>query len=282
MPNATASCRAFVCALPELPEAETIARGLHAAIAGATIRSVEVRSKKNAVAPPGVDFALALAGERIEGVTRRGKYVVLLLRSGRRLVVGLRMTGRLVVGNGKEPPGTHVILRLSRRRTLRFADVRTFGRMRLVEPNEAWDADLGPEPLSESFTVEAFAGMLAGRKTPVKVLLLDQKRIAGIGNIYACEALWRAGVRPGRPSRTVTKAAAARLHRAVIDVLARAITLRGSSIDDYVDARGARGRFQDVLCVYGKSGAPCPRCGKPIVWTKLGQRGTWWCRTCQR
>lgn len=268
--------------MPELPEAETIARGLDAAVTGATIRGIDVRLRKIVLAPRGVDFSRALIGDRIERVTRRGKYVVIELRSGRQLVVGLRMTGRLVVSNGREPAGTHVVVRLSGKRTLLFADVRTFGRMRLVERGESWDDALGVEPLGSGFTVEAFAGMLAGRKTPVKVLLLDQHRIAGIGNIYACEALWRAGIRPSRSSRTVTKAAAARLHRAVIDVLARAIALRGSSIDDYVDAQGAQGAFQAVLSVYGRRGVPCPRCGKPIVRTMLRQRGTWWCRGCQR
>lgn len=277
-----ASFRGFACVVPELPEVETIARGLHDAIAGATIRSVEIRSKKNVFAPRGVSFSQRVTGERIASVTRRGKYVVFDLGSGWRLVVGLRMTGRLVVGSREEPPGTHVVFGLSGRRRLLFADVRTFGRVRLVAPGERWDHALGIEPLGAGFTVEAFAGMLAGRKTPVKVLLLDQKRIAGVGNIYACEALWRAEVRPSRPSRTVTRAAATRLHHAVIDVLTRAIALGGSSIDDYVDARGARGGFQDVLSVYGRLGAPCARCGEPIVRTMLGQRGTWWCRRCQR
>ncbi|MGH7736871.1 MAG: bifunctional DNA-formamidopyrimidine glycosylase/DNA-(apurinic or apyrimidinic site) lyase [Candidatus Tyrphobacter sp.] len=277
----TASHRAYGFGLPELPEAETIARGLHAAIAGTTIRRVEVRSLKNVIAPAGVDFARAVVGERVTAVKRRGKYVVFELRSGRLLVVGLRMTGRLVTGKAKEPPSTHVVLSLSRRRRVLFADVRTFGRMRLVEAAEPWDEALGVEPLGAGFTVEAFAGMLAGRKTPVKVLLLDQRRIAGIGNIYACEALWEAGIRPRRPSKSLTEAAAARLHRAVIEVLNRAIALRGSSIDDYVDARGAKGAFQEVLSVYGREGSPCPRCGKEIVRTMLGQRGTWWCRSCQ-
>jgi len=278
-----ASFAAFDCALPELPEAETIARGLDRAIAGATILSVEVRSRKNAVAPPGVDFASALRGERIERAGRRGKYVLLELQSGRRLVVGLRMTGRLLAGSpgGRAVPGSHVVLRLSGDRLLTFADVRTFGRMTLVERDRVWDHALGVEPLGSGFTPEAFTGMLAGRKIPVKVLLLDQHRIAGIGNIYACEALWEAGIRPSRPSKSLTRAAASRLHDAVVGVLSRAIALRGSSIDDYVDAAGARGSFQDVLSVYGRHGAPCPRCGKSIVRTVLGQRGTWWCRGCQ-
>ncbi len=270
--------------MPELPEAETIARGLDERLRGAKVLRAEVLSPKNVVAPKGLDFSRALVGERIESVTRRGKYVVVVLASGRRVVVGLRMTGRILAGRpGKRvPAGTHVVLGLSERRSLIFADVRTFGRMRLVERGEQWDGSLGLEPLDEGFTVEAFTAMLAGRKTPVKVLLLDQHRIAGIGNIYACEALWRAGVRPSRPAGSLSRATARKLHDAVVDVLRDAIALRGSSIDDYVDANGLQGEFQDMLSVYGREGAPCPRCGKSIVRTVLGQRGTWWCRTCQK
>jgi formamidopyrimidine-DNA glycosylase len=124
--------------------------------------------------------------------------------------------------------------------------------------------------------------MLSGRTTPIKTLLLDQRRIAGIGNIYACEALWVAGIRPGRPAKALTKPATLRLYHAIRDVLARATEMRGSSVDDYVDAEGLRGGFQNVLSVYGKLGEPCPRCGKPIVRTVIAQRGTWWCRNCQR
>jgi len=112
--------------------------------------------------------------------------------------------------------------------------------------------------------------------------LLDQRVIAGIGNIYACEALWVAGIRPGRSSKAINKPAVRRLHSAIQDVLARAIDMRGTSVDDYVDAEGLQGGFQNVLAVYGKSGEPCPRCGKPIVRTVIAQRGTWWCKNCQR
>ncbi|HEY9085886.1 MAG TPA: bifunctional DNA-formamidopyrimidine glycosylase/DNA-(apurinic or apyrimidinic site) lyase [Candidatus Tyrphobacter sp.] len=270
--------------MPELPEAETIARDLDHAIAGATIAGVDVRLRRIVLAPPGVNFAQTLTGERIESARRRGKYVVLNLASGRRLVTGLRMTGRLLVRNSaeREPAGTRVVLRLSGGRNLCFDDVRTLGRMRLVEGGEPWDEALGAEPLDAGFTVESFTAMLAGRTTPVKVLLLDQRRIAGIGNIYACEALWEAGIRPSRPSRALTKPAVRRLHRAVVEVLTRAIELRGSSIDDYVDAGGRKGGFQNVLAVYGRRGRPCPRCACPIVRTVLAQRGTWWCRKCQR
>ena len=270
--------------MPELPEVETIARGLDHTVAGKTIESVKIHLPKMAQAPPGVRFAAALPGERIESVSRRAKYVVMALRSGRKLVTSLRMTGRLVLQRPGEPdyPGTHVTLHYTDGTRLSFADVRTFGRMRLVEPDDPWDADLGVEPLSPGFTQQGFIGMLSGRTTPIKTLLLDQRRIAGIGNIYACEALWVAGIRPGRPAKALTKPATLRLYHAIRDVLARATEMRGSSVDDYVDAEGLRGGFQNVLSVYGKLGEPCPRCGKPIVRTVIAQRGTWWCRNCQR
>ena len=270
--------------MPELPEVETIARGLRDAVVGKTIESVEIRLPKMAVAPPGVEFAEALAGETITGSARRGKYVLLTLSSGRALVTSLRMTGRLVAGPADcgEYPGTHIVLYFTDETRLSFADLRTFGRMRLVEPGEQWDISLGIEPLSSGFTPEGFIGMLIGRTTPVKALLLDQRHIAGIGNIYACEALWEAGIKPNRPAKALTKPAIRRLHHAIIDVLQRAIDMRGTSVDDYVDAEGLRGGFQNVLAVYGKAGEPCPRCKEPIVRTVIGQRGTWWCRTCQR
>ncbi len=270
--------------MPELPEVETIVRGLARAIVGKRIERADVRLAKMAPAPPGLRFERAVRGEAILGVHRRGKYAVLALASGRSLVTSLRMTGRLIVSGPSrdESPGTHVVLWFADGSRLDFADVRTFGRMRLVEAGEAWDRELGIEPLSSGFTQEAFIGMLAGRTTPVKALLLDQRRIAGIGNIYACEALWEARIRPGRPAKALSKPAIRRLHDAVVDVLHRAIEMRGTSVDDYVDADGLRGGFQNVLSVYGRLGEPCARCGAPIVRTVLAQRGTWWCRACQR
>jgi formamidopyrimidine-DNA glycosylase len=270
--------------MPELPEVETIVRGLARKIVGRTIERVEVRLERIAVAPQNVAFTLALLGERIGSVRRRGKYAVIELASGRSLVTSLRMTGRLIVAQDGEPewPSTHVVLSFREGGRLRFSDVRTFGRMRLVAAGEAWDRELGVEPLSSGFTPAAFIGMLSGRTTPVKVLLLDQRRIAGIGNIYACEALWEARIRPSLPCRRLTKPAICRLRRAIIDVLQRAIEMRGTSVDDYVDADGLQGGFQNNLSVYGRDGSPCLRCGSPVVRTVLAQRGTWWCRRCQR
>ena len=270
--------------MPELPEVETIVRGLRGAIVGKTIVHVSVLLRKIAVAPKGVDFVKAVEGETITGVSRRGKYAVIALGSGRCLVTSLRMTGRLVVLQPGEPayPYGHIELVFSDKSRLVFADTRQFGRMRLVEPGEAWDADLGPEPLSRDFTRERFIGMLSGRMTPIKVLLLDQRRVAGIGNIYACEALWKAGIRPGKRAKALSKPAIRRLHDAIIDVLESAVDMRGSSVDDYVDAQGLQGGFQNVLSVYGRAGEKCLRCSGEIIRTVIAQRGTWWCRTCQK
>jgi formamidopyrimidine-DNA glycosylase len=270
--------------VPELPEVETIVRGLTRAIVGKTIQRAEVRLARIVVARSRRGFARAVAGERVTAVRRRGKYAVIELASGRSLVTSLRMTGRLVVASNGEPefPGTHVVLRFTDGSRLRFSDVRTFGRMRLVLPGEAWDRELGVEPLSSGFTQQAFIGMLSGRTAPIKALLLDQRRIAGIGNIYACEALWEAGIKPGKPAKALTKPAILRLHHAIRDVLERAIDMRGTSVDDYVDAEGLKGGFQNALSVYGRLGEACPRCGSPVLRTVLAQRGTWWCKSCQR
>ena len=271
--------------LPELPEVETIARGLAKAIMGRTIAAVRVTLPKIALAPPKQNFRSALVGERIEQVGRRGKYVVITLRSGRLLVTSLRMTGKLIVqpnGASAPHPHTHVLLDFDDGSRLCFSEVRQFGRMRLVDRDEPWDAALGLEPLSQDFTPEAFIGMLSGRPTLVKVFLLDQRHVVGVGNIYACEALWEARIRPDSPGKALSKPAIRRLHRTLVDLLERAIAMRGTSVDDYVDADGLRGGFQNKLSVYGRQGELCLRCGNKIVRTVLGQRGTWWCRKCQK
>ena len=236
------------------------------------------------LAPRRPSFAAQLAGDRIRKIGRRGKYVVIELESKRRLVISLRMTGRLVVQSQDDPlyPYTNVVLDFADGARLAFADVRRFGRMRLVSDGERWDAQLGVEPLSQEFTPAALAEMTRGRRTPIKALLLDQHRLAGVGNIYACEALWEAQIRPTTPARAISKPRLVRLHRALRDVLRKAILMRGTSARDYVDAEGLEGGFQNELRVYGRADEPCPRCKKPLVRTVLAQRGTWWCRACQR
>ena len=270
--------------MPELPEVETIARGLAHKIVGKTIADIEVFTDF-VVSPAPKRFVKTLRGERIEYVSRRGKFVVVGLSSGRMLTVHLRMTGRLVVHgdlNGERYPYTNVAFGFTDGTRLSFSDVRKFGRMRIVAPRDAWDAELGDEPLSEDFTLERFGELLHGRQTPIKVFLLDQRRIAGIGNIYACEALWEARIHPRRPAGSLSPKRRARLLEALGAVLRRAIHMGGSSIDDYVDADGVRGGFQNELSIYGRAGKACPRCGNPITRTVMAQRGTWWCRKCQR
>ena len=269
--------------MPELPEVETIARGLHNALAGKRITTVRVSLPK-VVSPEPRRFMRRLAGETIEGVGRRGKFVVVSLGSGRALVVHLRMTGRLIVqpaSTASALPYSNVVVSFSDATRLVFADARQFGRMRLVEPEEPWAAEVGVEPLSDVFTFERFSGLLDGRTTPIKVFLLDQRRVAGIGNIYACEALWDARISPRKPAGSLSRERRRRLHDAIRSVLRRAVEMRGTSVDDYVDAEGLRGGFQNQLNVYGRDGQACPRCGSPIVRTVLAQRGTWWCRACQ-
>jgi formamidopyrimidine-DNA glycosylase len=270
--------------VPELPEVETIARGLQRALAGKQIAQTTVRLPKVVSPEPG-RFARLLEGDTIEEVGRRGKFVVFRLRSGRTLVVHLRMTGRLIVqaaGTTDAQPYTNVQLTFADGARLSFADVRQFGRMRLVEPEETWAAEVGLEPLSDDFTFERFSGLLDGRTTPIKVFLLDQRRIAGIGNIYACEALWDARIDPRRPAGSLSRERRRRLRDAIRTVLERAVEMRGTSVDDYVDAEGLKGGFQNQLNVYGRDGSECVRCGRAIVRTVLVQRGTWWCRTCQK
>jgi formamidopyrimidine-DNA glycosylase len=270
--------------MPELPEVETIARGLACAIVGKTVDVAAVTLAKTVSPEPSL-FERLLCGERVAAVGRRGKYVVISLASGRCLVTHLRMTGRLIVqppGSTDPEPYTKVLLRFTDSSRLCFADVRQFGRMRLVEPEVSWATEVGVEPLSEEFSVERFAALLAGRTTPIKVFLLDQRRIAGLGNIYACEALWEAGVKPTYPAGSIRRPAQRRLHAAIQSVLRRAIAMRGTSIDDYVDAEGLRGGFQNQLNAYGREGQACSRCGKSIRRTILAQRGTWWCPGCQK
>jgi formamidopyrimidine-DNA glycosylase len=209
--------------------------------------------------------------------------VVIELGSGRRLVISLRMTGRLVVQPEDAPPYpyTNVLIDFDDGTRLAFADVRRFGRMRLVSPGERWDAELGIEPLSDDFTAIALRELIRKRPTAIKAFLLDQKRIAGVGNIYACEALWEAKINPTTPARKLSSVRIARLHGALRAVLRKAIEMRGTSARDYVDAEGLSGGFQNELRVYGRAGEKCPRCKRPLVRTVLAQRGTWWCRRCQ-
>ena len=271
--------------MPELPEAETIARGLAPRIAGARVAGVVVTHADVLAAPPGA-FGDAVAGRVFAGAGRRGKNVVLPFEDGGRVVVNLGMTGRLVLSDAPRADELrHVAVRfdLEDGRRLLYDDSRRFGLLRVYEP-EAWaarDAELGLEPLGEAFTAAALHAMTRRTRVPIRNFLLDQYRVAGVGNIYALEALFRAGIRPMRRARTLTRAEAARLRDALRDVLGLAIENRGTTFSDYRDASGEAGGFEPLLLVYGREGTPCGRCGTHIRRKVLSNRSAFYCPSCQ-
>lgn len=282
--------------MPELPEVETIARQLRMLVVGKRIADFQSFWHRVTEPMPAELFAARLAGRRIGGVGRRGKFVVLELDDGDAVIVSLRMTGRLLFHEERSTADvyTRATLLFEDGSVLDFADTRKFGRMAIVDLTELageparggarmpLHRSLGIEPLSRRFTVPWLAQLLRRRpKAAIKPLLLDQRAIAGIGNIYAIEALWRARIHPQRPAGSLIPAEVARLHEAVRWVLRKGIRFGGASRRDYRDARGAQGRMQREFNVYDRSGEPCPRCGRAIVRTVVGARGTYHCPRCQ-
>jgi formamidopyrimidine-DNA glycosylase len=274
--------------MPELPEVETIRRRLAPVLEGATIERAEIADPR--LTRP-VDPALvadALRGERIEALDRRGKYLLWRLSSGRTLVVHLRMTGSLRhASDGELPEDAYrrATLALDTGAAVGYRDVRRFGTWELLDEGHLrpyLDARLGPEPLAGSFTASRLAALAARRTTPVKAFLLDQRRIAGVGNIYADEALWRAQIHPLRPAGELSGDELGRLHRALRAVLRKGIERQGSTLRDYVTPDGDGGAMQHEFHVYGRFGEPCDRCGRPIERIVVGGRGTWFCPHCQR
>ena len=272
--------------MPELPEVETIRRSL-TAIRGATITSVAFGAFTGCIAhPEPPEFQQAITGCRVESVGRRGKYLLLVLNSGDTIAVHLRMTGELTVANAGAPlpPHHHLALILDNGRELRFKDTRKFGRLWLLDAAglSMLDRSLGPEPLSRDLTAERFVTMLRSRRRAIKPLLLDQTFIAGIGNIYADEALFAAGIHPLRPADSLTEEEAGGLLAAIQDLLSSAIRRNGTTIRDYRNAFGEPGTNQDYLRIYRQeAGAPCPRCGTPVLRLVVAQRGTKLCPACQ-
>jgi formamidopyrimidine-DNA glycosylase len=294
--------------MPELPEVETVARDLQRWVAGATIADAEVRWERTIRHPqPGDRFAAELRGATIERVGRRAKSVLLHLADGRVMTVALRMTGALIVAPAGTPDDRYarVVFHLADGRELRYRDVRKFGRIglwerggvprrrraaggrkRLAEARDPYRvgdvfARHGPEPLASSFSSARLAARLKGRSARLKTLLLDQTFIAGVGNIYADEALWRARLHPLRAADTLTTDEVRRLHRAIRAVLRQGIVNRGTSFGDYVGADGEPGDNAEKLAVYQRSGQPCLRCGRPISRIVVGQRSTHFCPHCQ-
>jgi len=271
--------------MPELPEVETIARGLRASLVGHIITGVEVRWARSLVPPDPVAFGRRLVGQVISGVGRRGKWILIPLDDGDTLLVHLRMTGQLVLERSGSPDDRHirVLFSLDGGWRLRFSDQRKFGRMVLTSDPQNQVGGLGPEPLADDFTVERLEKMLAHRRGRIKPLLLNQTFVAGLGNIYADESLWRAGVHPLRKADGLGPAEVRRLHRGIRSVLQAAIDSGGTTLADsaYRQPDGRSGEFYDLLAVYGREGQPCVRCGTAIKRIVVGQRGTHYCPHCQ-
>lgn len=273
--------------MPELPEVETIASDLRPHLVGRTIASCELRFPGIVRHPEPEAFADLIAGHCIEAVRRRGKYILIDLREDRVLVVHLGMTGqlRLVKPDTPIPNHTHAIFTLDDGRHLRYRDTRRFGRLLVGTEAELFEAKamprLGPEPIDPGFTADALYSALRRRKAPLKAVLLDQKALAGVGNIYADESLYVARLRPDRIASHVSKQSARRLHESLRDSLQTAIKNRGSSVDTYRDAWGDLGGQQEVLLVYGRAGEPCFTCGRPLSAVRIAGRTTVFCRRCQ-
>jgi|SRR2546422_2646785 len=300
--------------MPELPEVETVVQDLRPQLSGRRIESLQVTRDRLVLDrliryPTARQFVQRLRGRTITSVARRGKYIVMPLQDAaqgeaaaqgqdaaspdgagsQRLIVHLGMTGHLRLWEPEELPvkHTHVRVRLDSGLELRYDDQRQFGRLLLGKQDElvaarVFPARLGPEPIHGDLTGAEFADLIHARRRPVKSALLDQSFLAGIGNIYADEACFRAGIRPSRWTHRLTVRERRALYAAIQDVLENSIAARGSSIIDYVDGFGLRGTNQEKLLVYGRSGEPCLRCGTPLQGTRLAGRGTVYCRKCQR
>ncbi|HEV2217027.1 MAG TPA: bifunctional DNA-formamidopyrimidine glycosylase/DNA-(apurinic or apyrimidinic site) lyase [Candidatus Dormibacteraeota bacterium] len=273
--------------MPELPEVETIASDLRPHLVGRTIVTCELRFPTIVRHPEPEVFADLVAGQRIESVKRRGKYILIGLGDERLLVVHLGMTGqlRLVSPETAIPVHTHAIFGLDDGRQLRYRDPRRFGRLLLGTEAALREARamprLGPEPIDPNFTADGLYEALRRRKAPLKAVLLDQKALAGVGNIYADESLYRARIRPDRAAHRVSRRSAHRLHESLRESLETAIKNRGSSVDTYRDAWGEVGGQQEVLLVYGRAGEPCYTCGRPLSAVRIAGRTTVFCRRCQ-
>ena len=271
--------------MPELPEVETVRRDLDQLLRGRTVLGVVwldprmVRGRTDAGAVAG-----RLTGQRTAAVSRRGKFLFWRLQSGDRVMLHLGMSGRLRAGvSPDEPraPHTHLVVRLDDGSEMRLSDPRRFGRIEFLPRGSRPAVVLGPEPLSRGFTAARFGAALAGRRAPVKALLLDQRVVAGIGNIYADEALFRARIHPARAAGTLTPDETRRLHRALRRALRDGLRHRGTTFRSFQDSFGEPGGHAPHLLAYGRSGQPCPRCRTALETLMVGGRTSHFCPACQ-
>ncbi|HEY2805507.1 MAG TPA: bifunctional DNA-formamidopyrimidine glycosylase/DNA-(apurinic or apyrimidinic site) lyase [Gemmatimonadales bacterium] len=285
--------------MPELPEVETIARDIRPHLEGARIRSARLFKPDILRGIKRPAFERGLTGRRVSAVGRRAKHLVIELDSGSRMVIRPGMTGAVLTEqrpgaggrsgrsgsrSGERERHDVLHLQLSTGVLVRYRDVRRLGGIYLLNPEQwlKYDASLGPEPLAESFTPGVLATMLQGSRLAVKKAIMDQKKLVGVGNIYASEALWMAQIDPSRESRRITLEESGRLHGAIVDVLSRSIEGRGTTFRDYRTGTGEPGDFQGRLAVYGREREPCLRCGRRIVMTHaIDARSSYFCPGCQ-
>ncbi len=278
----------------ELPEVEVMRRDLEKDVVGRKVVKAEVRASKNAMRAirrhaKRKEFTDRVVGRKFTKAERRGKYVLLSLDNGDVLVVHFGMSGQFIRGNKRQalPPHTHVVMDFQQGGDLRYVDPRTFGEMFVATPDELGKVKelqhIGIDPLDHVFTWHAFGAALAERASKMKQLLMDQKFMSGIGNIYSDEVLFAAGLRHDRMSDTLSSQEVRRLYRALQEVLQEAIRFRGTTLDDeaYLDLFGKSGEFQNELKVYGRAGQPCRRCRTPVEAVKISGRNAYFCPQCQ-
>jgi formamidopyrimidine-DNA glycosylase len=273
--------------MPELPEVESVRMQLEPALVGRRFERVTIDDARLVRPYDPAEVAAELEGERVEAVERRGKYLVVRFESGRVLLIHLRMTGSLLHAPGgslPDDPHQRAVVNLDDGSDVAYRDVRRFGTWLLLEPGEAepyLGARVGDEPLDALFTAARLGQRLADRRTSLKAALLDQRTLAGMGNIYVDEALWRARLSPLRPAPGLDRAELRRLHRGIRAALEQGLARQGSTLRDYRLPDGGGGSMQDEFRVYGRGGEPCDRCGTPIARTHVAGRTTWFCPTCQ-
>ncbi len=267
--------------MPELPEVETIKSELSPHIIGRSINGVTLLWERMLSQPSPEEFHLHIAGKKITGLARRGKYLIFRLDSGDSLIIHLRMSGALILGGDPTPKYTRAIIHLDNSKSIFFCDPRKFGRIQLVKDECDITKKLGPEPLEKDFTAEVLGKMLSKRKAPVKAVLIDQALIAGIGNMYADEALFAARINPLRPADSLSQNEINRLHKAIRMVLRDAIDSKGASVSNYFRPGGEKGSAHSHFKVAHRKGELCPVCGRPIKRISIRQRGSHYCPKCQ-
>lgn len=273
--------------MPELPEVETIKRGLKKSLVGLTILGVKTDTPKMILKIPFKRFQNEVKWKKVIDIQRKGKLLVINLNNNQNLIFHLKISGRILLRDYGAPVDeyTRIVFKLSKNKELRFADLRKFGWVRLAPANKMGEMlffkEIGVDVLSKEFTFSRFLETLKNRRGGIKKFLMDQKIIAGIGNIYANEALWKARIHPERKIESLNEREKENLYKAILSIIKKAVRLRGTSVDQYVDVSGEKGEFEKELKVYGRVGKSCYRCDQAVVRIVVSGRGTFFCPKCQ-